>query len=225
MACEGCELRATSASAGHGYHGDGAVANQLDSGGAATGGSVDDAGDALGGLRLADLRAGAGGIAARCITAAAECGAGAGCGTDAAVAGPDAQNIALRDLQDAAELGTRASADEVGVSLLGKVRGGKGGGGSACAANQVETNAAGALRNDPFAVGPFHVVVAGGRGLEREGGGTGLDASCPRRDGGACEDDGGAPGGSPNEVAARHLRRCYGSGAGGSEIGVMRGGV
>ena len=224
VACEGCELCASSAGAGYGYYGDGAVVDQFDGGGAAAGGAVDDAGGAFGGLGFADLCAGAGGVTARRVAAAAECRVGSGGGTDAAVAGPDAQNIALRYLQDAAELGARAAVDEVGVCLPGEVCGGERGGGSASAAGQVETYAAGSRRNDPFAVGALGVVVAGGYGFEGEcGGAVGLGAGCPCRNGGAGEDGRGAPGGSSDEVAARHLRRCGGSSSGGSGIGVMCG--
>ena len=108
---EGSQLCAAATCTRNGYDGDCAVADELDRGGAAAGRTVHVAAVSTHYLRCAGCGAGAGGVAARCVAFAAECGLRAGRRADAAVTRPDAQDIAGLDRQNAAELraGTAAS--------------------------------------------------------------------------------------------------------------------
>ena len=205
MGSEGAQLCATAASAGNGYDGDCAVADELDRGGAAAGRAVHVAAIGVHYLRCAGCGAGAGGVAAGCVAFATECGLRAGCGADAAVTRPDAQDVAGLDRQNAAELCTGTAASQGSVRDVGQVAGGEGGCRTAGTAYKVEADSSNAFGDEPFGVCACLVVVAGCGGLESQGGGAGGLAACrPCGDGCAGEDDGGTPCSALYEATARN---------------------
>ena len=202
---EGAQLCATAASAGNGYDGDCAVADELDRGGAAAGRAVHVAAIGVHYLRCAGCGAGAGGVAAGCVAFATECGLRAGYGADAAVTRPDAQDVAGLDRKNTAELCTGTAASQGRVRDVGQVSGSKGRCGTASTSHEVESYSSNAFRDEPFGVCASLVVEAGCGRLEGQSGGAGGLAACrPCRDGCAGEDNGGTPCRTLYEATARN---------------------
>ena len=203
MGGEGSQLCAAATCTRNGYDGDCAVADELDRGGTAAGCTVHVAAVSTHYLRCAGCGAGAGGVAARCVAFAAECGLRAGRRTDTAVTSPDAQDIAGFDRQNAAELCAGTAASQGCVRDIGQVAGGEGRSSTAGTSHEVESYSSNAFRDEPFGVCTSLVVEAGCGRLEGQGGGTGGLAACrPCRDGCAGEDNGGTPCRTLYEAAA-----------------------
>ena len=205
MGGEGAQLCAAAASACNGYDGDCAVADELDRGGAAAGRAVHVAAIGAHYLRCAGCGAGAGGVAACCVAFATECRLRAGCGADAAVTRPDAQDVTGLNRKNAAELCAGTAASQGCIRDIGKVTGGEGRRGTAGTSHEVESYSSNAFRDEPFGVCASLVVEAGCGRLEGQSGGAGGLAACrPCGDGCAGEDNGGAPCRALYEATARN---------------------
>ena len=205
MGGEGAELCAATTGTCDSNNGDCAVANEFDRGGTAAGRAVHVAAISAHYLRATGCFARTGGVAACRVAFAAECGLCAGCGADATVTRPDAQDVAGLNRQNAAELCTGTAASQGRVRDVSQVLGSEGRCGTAGTSYEVEAYSSNAFRDEPFGVCACLVVVAGYSRLEGQSGGAGGLAACrPCGDGCAGEDNGGTPCRALYEATARN---------------------